>query len=260
MDKILKEIIKMGYTVSVRLVNNDKTNLIVSPKHNEKETTDSTVYIGDQFVWKNIPNDKLAKKIKKFEEDYANKLKEKVEKQKWRPEISTSRYDHYALSWWSLSAPDFHTDRKEYCRYIKNWVGLSVSEISKVDFEIISKFLKNFKKTEVFTMAYDEDAYEEVKMSSFFADKIKPSDWFETGITSMVIWFKDLDIHNQFVSLLDSIVERTVVIEIGEMADLKAIKKTLKDDNYIFTNDRGKSYISMIDDGTKPVIVKMFAG
>ena len=260
MDKILKEITKMGYTVSVRLVNNDKTNMIVNPKHNETETTDGTVYIGDQFVWKNIPNDKLAKKIMKFEEDSANKLKEKLEKQKWRPTISTSRYDHYALSWWSLREPEYSTERKEYHRYVRNWVGLSVSEISKVDFEIISQFLKNFKKTEVFSMSFDEESFEEVKMSDFFADKIKPADWFEYGITCMSIWFKDLDTHNKFVSLLDSITERTVVIEIGEMADLKAIKKTLKDDNYMFSDDRGKSYISMIDDGIKPVIVKMFAG
>ena len=260
MDKFLKEIAKMGYDLSIRIVNNEeRTNILVCPDKNEPATYGES-YMGYKFIWKNIPNEKLAKKIMKYEEDYKNKIEEKIEKQKWRPAISTSRYDHYALSWWSLGEPDYRSDRKEYCRYIKNWVGLSVSEISKADFIIISQFLKKFKKTEVFHIAYEEDGFDEITISDFF-NTIKPADWFRSGITSMAIWFKDLDTHNQFVSLLDGIVERTVVIELGEKADFDAIKKTLKnDDNYIYVKDRGKSYISMIDDGTKPVIVKMFSG
>jgi hypothetical protein len=240
-------------------------------------TVTTTTCASNTLVWANVPVKKVLSpkeqrkhdrdqkwwaKIKAnqemwFEREMA-RIHAEAEANAWRPQISNSKTSNpYQLSWWSLGQPEDESEveeqggtaspnwRAERNAYKRMWCGLTLSNPNAYERKLIEDFMASLRKKECF-FHFEQ-----------WQDREK-----EVGVhltSTGGFWFKNLDDHNRFVALLESIPARTQMFVFGEAADIKAIRHLLKGENYMITKGDDGVALTM-PEGSNAVLAKMFVG
>jgi len=188
---------------------------------------------------------------KTFEASLAARIKqieERIEANRWRPEVSHRQSNDFAMSWWSLGRTESDEGDPKWrtwqSRYDRNWVGLTICSISPYERFCIDNCIKHIPKKDVICTGWEE-----------YDDNHREHGTYDTNGTGY--WFRNLEDHNRFVAMLEAIPERTQIIEIGENYDRGASKRYLKGENHwVIACDR-KTVVSM-QESSNAVLMKLF--